>query len=189
MECFRHHVCLYQNVQQNFGLECEMSYSLRIGVSNAIIVVALVSGFLLATRDFTTFVIFGPSEQIVFAGFVIDTWARWTSVMVFSIVSQISICINVNTLEPFITNVVRQKNVVQRNVSFDRSAEDVIRLDFGHSKHEFMGHSAGSVSFGRFADRFGDDSLHDTPISAPEEGKHTVGQWYVIYLRTLVMEV
>ena len=35
------------------------------------------------------------------------TWARWTSVMVFSIVSQVSICINVNTLEPFITNVIR----------------------------------------------------------------------------------
>jgi hypothetical protein len=52
-------------------------------------------------------VIFGPSETITFAGFIIDTWFRWTCVMLYAILSQISISINVNTLEPYIQNVVR----------------------------------------------------------------------------------
>ena len=83
------------------------SYSLPLGIANATVVVFVVSGFLAVSRDYTNFVILGPSTSIVFAGFVIDTWTRWTAVMLFSVVSQISICINVNTLEPFITNVVR----------------------------------------------------------------------------------
>lgn len=87
--------------------EVMKSYSLTLGISNAILVVTCVSVFLAFSRDYTNFVILGPSKTIVFAGFVIDTWTRWTAVMLFSIVSQVSICINVNTLEPFITNVVR----------------------------------------------------------------------------------
>lgn len=84
-----------------------MSYSLRLGVTNAVVVVASVTIFLFTTYDSTSFVILGPSEEIVFAGFRINSWTRWTVVMIFSIVSQVSICINVNTLEPFITNVIR----------------------------------------------------------------------------------
>ena len=55
----------------------------------------------------TNFVTLGPSEDILVAGFVIDTWLRWSFVMTFAILSQISVCISVNTLDPYITNVVR----------------------------------------------------------------------------------
>ena len=80
-------------------------YNLHLGISNACFVILFVSLFLGTSN--TTFVHFGPSPSIVFAGYTIDTWERWTAVMMFSIISQISICVNVNTLEPFITNVVR----------------------------------------------------------------------------------
>lgn len=82
-----------------------MSYQLPLGIANASSVLVLVTLFLgLSDNDF---VLLGPHEQIHFAGYTIDTWERWTYVMAFSIVSQISISINVNTLEPYITNVVR----------------------------------------------------------------------------------
>lgn len=81
------------------------AYHLPLGTLNAAAVILSVGLFLCSSR--TDFVVFGPSEKIVFAGYTIDTWERWASVMCFSVISQVSICINVNTLEPFITNVIR----------------------------------------------------------------------------------
>lgn len=82
-------------------------YSLTLGVANATIVISCVIVFVVTTAPYTNFTILGPSPTIVVAGFVIDTWTRWSSVMVFAILSQISVCISVNTLDPYITNVVR----------------------------------------------------------------------------------
>lgn len=82
-----------------------MAYNLKLGTANAALVILFVAGFLSISR--TDFVRFGPSEKIVFAGYIIDTWLKWAYVMCFSIVSQVSICINVNTLQPFITNVIQ----------------------------------------------------------------------------------
>ena len=102
------------------------SYSLPLGILNAAIVIVCVGGFLIASHDYTNFVILGPSPSITFAGFVIDTWSRWTVVMLFSIVSQVSICINVNTLEPFITNVVRDHK--SRRAMGDVSSHTIVQL-------------------------------------------------------------
>ena len=88
-----------------------MSYQLPLGIANASGVLVLVTGFLWCSDN--DFVIWGPDERIRFAGYTIDTWDRWTYVMLFSIVSQISISINVNTLEPYITNVVRDHKTVR----------------------------------------------------------------------------
>lgn len=82
-----------------------VAYSLPLGVANAVLVIVGVTLFLVGSH--TNFVLLGPSPSIVFAGFTIDTWPRWSAVVAFSILSQVSICINVNTLEPYITNVVR----------------------------------------------------------------------------------
>jgi hypothetical protein len=102
------------------------SYNLGLGVANAVLVIASVAGFLIASHDATDFVIFGPSPTITFAGFTIDTWPRWTAVMLFSVVSQVSICINVNTLEPFITNVVRDHKA--RRAGSDVRSHAVVQL-------------------------------------------------------------
>lgn len=51
------------------------SYSLPLSIANAIVAILVVSGFLAMSRDYTNFVILGPSTSIEFAGFVIDTWA------------------------------------------------------------------------------------------------------------------
>lgn len=88
-----------------------MSYHLSLGVANASGMLVLVIVFLSSSS--TDFVIWGPDERIRFAGYSIDTWERWTCVMLFSIVSQVSISINVNTLEPYITNVVRDHKTLQ----------------------------------------------------------------------------
>ena len=82
-----------------------MSYNVSLGITNAVSVLVLVTSFLSFSKN--DFVVWGPSERIQFAGYTVDTWERWAYVMIFSIVSQISISINVNTLEPYITNVVR----------------------------------------------------------------------------------
>lgn len=82
-----------------------MTYQLPLGIANASSVLVVVSLFLACTRN--DFVLVGPSPRIVFAGYVIDTWERWWYVMAFSVLSQISISINMNTLEPYITNVVQ----------------------------------------------------------------------------------
>lgn len=102
------------------------SYSLSLGVCNASVVVVCVAVFLVATRDATDFVVLGPSPSIIFAGFAIDTWSRWMAVMCFSVVSQVSICINVNTLEPFITNVVRDHKSTR--VLSDATCHAVVQL-------------------------------------------------------------
>ena len=102
------------------------SYSLTLGVTNAAVVIVCVAVFLVASHDYTNFVILGPSPDITFAGFVIDTWGRWTAVMIFSIVSQVSICINVNTLEPFITNVVRDHKTTR--IMSDASSHAIVQL-------------------------------------------------------------
>ena len=102
------------------------SYSLPLGICNAAVVIASVVTFLVASHDYTEFVIFGPSSAIAFAGFTIDTWPRWTAVMLFSVVSQVSICINVNTLEPFINNVVRDHKSTR--VTSDLTAHAIVQL-------------------------------------------------------------
>ena len=88
-----------------------MAYQLSLGVWNASVVLVLVTLFLLLARN--DFVTWGPSDRILFAGYTINTWDRWTYVMLFSVLSQISISINVNTLEPYITNVVRDHKTHQ----------------------------------------------------------------------------
>lgn len=88
-----------------------MAYQLPLGVANAAAVLVLVTLFLaLSDNDF---VIWGPSDRIRFAGYTIDTWERWAYVMIFSIVSQVSISISENTLSPYITNVVRDHKTQQ----------------------------------------------------------------------------
>lgn len=100
------------------------AYHLNLGTANAAAVVIFVGAFLLCSR--TDFVWFGPSEHIVFAGYVIDTWERWGCVMLFSVASQVSICINVNTLEPFITNVIRDHKSVR--ILSDATSYTVVSL-------------------------------------------------------------
>lgn len=90
------------------------SYNLVGGGVNASAVVALVVAIVAFVPRETNRVVFGPSNEITFAGFVIDTWWRWTCVMLYAIVSQVSIAINVNTLEPYINNVIRDHKTIDK---------------------------------------------------------------------------
>ena len=60
---------------------------------------------------------------------------------------EISISINVNTLEPYITNVVRDHKTVRLAPPLHGHlvVKDLLRLDFGDTEHESVGDAAGAV--------------------------------------------
>ena len=89
-------------------------YNVRYGVLNAASVCAVIlSSPWWVPHDLPVMHI-GPSPQIVFWGMRVDTWSRWWGVMTYSVVSQMSICVNANTLDPFITNVVRDHKTTDK---------------------------------------------------------------------------
>jgi hypothetical protein len=83
-------------------------YNIAVGIANASILnVAILIILMKLPQHHSDIMAFGPSHTIVFAGVVIDTWNRWMCVAIYAVVSQLAICINVNTLEPYIMNVIR----------------------------------------------------------------------------------
>ena len=60
-----------------------VAYSPPLGVANAVLVIVGVTLFLVGSH--TNVVLLGPSPSILFAGFTIDTWPRWSAVVAFSI--------------------------------------------------------------------------------------------------------
>jgi len=58
--------------------------------------------------------IWGPANTIVFWGVSIDTWSRWTCMMMYSCVSQMVQSVVSGTLNPYVTNVVRDHKCVDR---------------------------------------------------------------------------
>lgn len=89
-------------------------YFLRTGCLNAVGALSILVASLFAFPRERNRVVWGPDESIVFGGFVIDTWPRWAVVMAYSVLSQASICINVNTLEPFVNNVVKDHKTLDK---------------------------------------------------------------------------
>ena len=71
--------------------------------------ILLLVGFIyfVSTEKEINILYFGPSEDIVFICFKINTWNRWTIVMMYSLFSQIIYTIISNTLRPYIKNVIQ----------------------------------------------------------------------------------
>lgn len=58
---------------------------------------------------------FGPSDKIVFSGYIINTWTRWAIVSALTIFTQISYCINSNTVDPYIHNVIKDHKTYEKD--------------------------------------------------------------------------
>ena len=55
----------------------------------------------------------GPSKNLVFVGFVLDTWSKWTQVVVLVIVSQIIYMLTMESVSPWIMNTVMDPKTTQ----------------------------------------------------------------------------
>lgn len=55
----------------------------------------------------SSFLTFGPSNDCIFFNFNINTWSKWSFVIIYSFFSQFINSIINSTLYPFITNVIR----------------------------------------------------------------------------------
>lgn len=53
------------------------------------------------------FLLFGPNDKILFIKIKVDTWGKWSGLMVYSAFSQIVSSVMSSTVKPFITNVIR----------------------------------------------------------------------------------
>ena len=48
----------------------------------------------------------GPSDNVVFGGMKIDSWAKWSFVMTYSVASQVVYSVVSSTISPYINNVI-----------------------------------------------------------------------------------
>jgi len=74
----------------------------------------------------SNFLAIGPSDKILFAGIKINTRSRWVAIMFYSMFSQIMGSIVVGTLDPFITNVVRDHKT--KNKGSKLVAHSIVQL-------------------------------------------------------------
>lgn len=71
----------------------------------ALLVVGIIA--LAAVDPSCSFLRWGPSDDVSFAGIRINTWSRWGMVMSYSLCSQIAQSLVYASLSPWISNVVR----------------------------------------------------------------------------------
>ena len=85
-----------------------MKYKIKIGIivagSWSICIIAGVS--VIASDMDTEFLQWGPSD-VIFAGFRVNTWTRWSFVISYSVLSQVAYTIVNSSVLPYITNVIR----------------------------------------------------------------------------------
>lgn len=67
-----------------------------------------------SSENESKFAVLGPSEMVSFAGFPINNWKKWTYVMCFSMTSQIADSVVSATLNPFVTNVIKDHKTVNK---------------------------------------------------------------------------
>ena len=84
-------------------------YRVRLGIGVAsswtfLLVVCTV--YFAASDSETRFLHWGPSD-VLFGGFVVNTWPRWGLVMLYSMGSQFAYSVSKATLSPYISNVIR----------------------------------------------------------------------------------
>ena len=86
----------FRHYNGNIGLIITSSWSLLV----IIFLIYLVKN----NNDFFTI---GPSDKIYFINIKINTWTKWSMVMIYSTLSGVSSTVTGSTIKPFITNVIR----------------------------------------------------------------------------------
>ena len=87
------------------GLICAASWSLAL--------ICGVVAFMSSEHNVKLFT-FGPLDEASFAGLRVNTWTRWLCVMSFSVVSQVVESVVASTLNPFVTNVIKDHKTTDK---------------------------------------------------------------------------
>ena len=88
----------------------------------------IVCGFLIyLIRNKDDFLIFGPSEKIIFIGIKIDNWGKWALLMIYSTFSGISYTVIGSTIRPFVTNVIRDHKTPW-NINYYYQSQSIVVL-------------------------------------------------------------
>lgn len=78
--------------------------SWTVALSIALVVVA-------RTGVLSSFTAIGPNADAKFGGAPVDTWGRWSALMGYSALSQLIQSLVEGTIEPFVTNVIKDPSV------------------------------------------------------------------------------
>lgn len=71
---------------------------------------------------------FGPSDDVVFGGMKIDTWAKWSFVMTYAVVSQIVYSVVSSTISPYVSNVIRDHKTPAREKGSYVRSQSLVQL-------------------------------------------------------------
>ena len=77
--------------------------------------ISFITFFILLNYSNTILFEIGPSDRILFVGLKINTWNKWTCVMLFSILSQVMDNIISATLNPYVTNVIKDHKTINKS--------------------------------------------------------------------------
>jgi hypothetical protein len=93
----------------------ENIYNIHLGLAVANIwSISLISSFILLSYSNTILFEIGPSDRILFAGLKINTWDKWKCVMLFSRLSQVMNSIISATLNPYVSNVIKDHKTINK---------------------------------------------------------------------------
>lgn len=93
----------------------ENIYNIHLGLTVANIwSLSLITSFILLNYSNAILFEIGPSDRILFAGLKINTWNKWNCVMLFSTLSQVMDSIISATLNPYVSNVIKDHKTINK---------------------------------------------------------------------------